>query len=142
MNITPILALFDPATDQTLQMISLTVGGLLAAAWYAKQLFWGDNQSTKISNQPLDVRIVEALHDQFADKQIFEAHVRSNTDRHGQIFNRIEKVERDAREVMDKKFTLLNEERRATLEKLTEQFTFIRENIAAINRELKIRGKE
>ena len=87
------------------------------------------------------MEIVKALHEQFADKQEFENHVEHNTERHGQLFNNINRVEREARESMERKFTSLNDERRATVEKLDAQFVFIRENIAAINRELQIRNR-
>lgn len=97
---------------------------------------------TVISPQPLAVQITEELHKQFADKGIFEKHVANNTARHAQLFDRIDDVEREAREALDQKFTELNEERRRTLDRLNEQFTFIRENIAAINRELQIREKK
>jgi hypothetical protein len=97
---------------------------------------------TRIYPQPLTVEMVKALHEQFADKKVFEEHVSHNTERHGQLFNRIDVVERKTREAMDSRFTDLNNERRATLDKLNDQFTFIRENIAAINRELKIRSRE
>jgi hypothetical protein len=91
--------------------------------------------------QPMNVEIVKALHEQFADKKVFDALVEHNTKRHGELFSAIERVERKAREAMEHRFTALNDERRETLEKLNEQFTFIREHIAAINRELQIRNK-
>jgi hypothetical protein len=97
---------------------------------------------TVISPQPLAIEMVEELHQQFASLKTFEEHVEGNTARHGQLFARISQVERDAREASDRKFAELYEERRRTLERLNEQFTFIRENIAAINRELQIREKK
>jgi hypothetical protein len=92
--------------------------------------------------QPMNVEIVKALHEQFADKQTFEKHVAHTTQRHSQIFASIDRVEREGRKNTDERFKELNEERRQTLDKLTTEFTFIRENIAAINRELQIRHEQ
>jgi hypothetical protein len=36
-----LLALFDPATDKSLSDISLIIGGLTAAVYYTKEIFWG-----------------------------------------------------------------------------------------------------
>jgi hypothetical protein len=101
-----------------------------------------ETQPREIANQPVTVQLVQELHEQFASKKIFEDHVKNNTGRHSQLFNRIDEVERHARLAMDAKFTALNEERKETLEKLNAQFTYIRENIAAINRELQIKEKK
>ena len=38
------------------------------------------NKTTTISNQPLSVEMVKALHDQFASKDEFTAHVKENKD--------------------------------------------------------------
>ncbi len=91
--------------------------------------------------QPMNVEIVKALHEQFADKQTFEKHVAHVTSRHAQIFASVERVEREAREAMEARFTLLNEERQATLEKLTNQLSFIRESIVEIKTELRLRNE-
>jgi hypothetical protein len=91
-----------------------------------------------ISPQPLKVQIDEELHEKFADRGEFEKHISSNTDRHAQLFRAIERVERETRAEMDRRFVTLAEDRKETMEKLNEQFTFIRENISAINRELQI----
>jgi biopolymer transport protein ExbB/TolQ len=91
--------------------------------------------------QPMNVEIVKALHEQFADKKIFEEQIKHTTKRHGELFAAIARVEREAREAMEYRFADLNKERAASLEKLAEQFTFIRENLAAINNELKIRTR-
>lgn len=89
--------------------------------------------------QPMNVEIVKTLHEQFADKQTFEKHVQHTTQRHSQIFASLDRAEREIRRDVDERFKELNEERRQTLEKLNEQFTYIRENLAGINTELKIR---
>lgn len=97
---------------------------------------------TSISPQPLTVEVVKALHEQFADKEEFKKLAAHVTNRHGQLFSAIDKVERDARAAMDRRFEDLNTERRTTLQQLNEQFTFIRENIAAIKTELEIRNEK
>lgn len=99
-------------------------------------------QETEVSPQPLNVEVVKALHDQFANKEEFEAHVASNTERHAQIFRRIETVERDARAALGEEMGRINAERERTMEKLNEQFTFIRESLSAINTELKLKRKD
>jgi len=121
---------------KNLLIIALVLSNVIIPLWIASH-----KSQTVISPQPLTVEIVKALHEQFADKQEFENHVEHNTERHGQLFNNINRVEREARESMERKFTSLNDERRATVEKLDAQFVFIRENIAAINRELQIRNR-
>jgi carboxylesterase type B len=94
-----------------------------------------------ISPQPLAIQLVEELHEQFAGKQAFEDLARGNTERHGQIFAEIRRVEKERREDVDARFIQLEKSRNETMEKLNDQFTFIRENIAAINRELEIRSE-
>jgi hypothetical protein len=97
---------------------------------------------TEVSPQPLNVEIVKALHEQFANQEDFEAHVAGNTERHAQIFRRIELVERDARAALSEEVSRINADRQRTMEKLNEQFTFIRESLSAINTELKLKRKE
>jgi hypothetical protein len=103
--------------------------------------FWGNITGKSKVPQPMNVEIVKALHEQFADKKIFEEQIKHTTKRHGELFAAIARVEREAREAMEYRFADLNKERAASLEKLAEQFTFIRENLAAINNELKIRTR-
>jgi hypothetical protein len=136
-----ILAASDLASvaGEDIKTFILIVAGALGIAVYAKQLFFAPKQE-KVP-QPLSVEMVKALHEQFADKELFEDHVAHNTERHGQIFNKIDAVERQARIALDTRMGTLQEERALTLEKLNAQFTFIRESIAAINTELKIRNE-
>jgi hypothetical protein len=91
--------------------------------------------------QPLTVEIAKQMHEQFADKTVFQEHVEHNTGRHAQLFREIERVEREARAALEVKFADLAIERRESLEKLNEQFVFIREHIASINTELKLRRR-
>lgn len=134
-------AQLDAVPDSALKNFALIVAGLLAAVYYGKEIFFGNKKTTEITPQPLTVEVVKALHEQFADKREFEEHISHNTDRHGQLFASINRVEREAREALDKKFATLNAERTENIKHLNEQFTFIRENVAAINRELQIRSK-
>jgi len=94
-----------------------------------------------ISPQPLAIQLVEELHEQFAGKRAFDELARSNTERHGQIYAEIRRVEKERREDVDARFIQLEKSRNETMAKLNDQFTFIRENIAAINRELEIRNE-
>lgn len=122
------------------------------ATWLAVASFliFGANQAIKfwdringkaraISPQPLAVEITKQLDERFADKTEFQEQREHCTERHGQLFNRIDKVERDARKALEERFDSLAVDRQRSLEKLESQFTFIRENLAAINRELQIR---
>ena len=97
---------------------------------------------TQVSPQPLNVEIVKALHDQFAQKDDFEAHVAGDRERQAQICRKLELVERDARTALGGEMAKLNSERQRTMEKLNEQFTFIRESLAAINTELKLKREK
>jgi hypothetical protein len=87
------------------------------------------------------VELLEDLHDQFASKKSFDEHTEGNTKRHSEIFGEIRRVETEARERLETRMALLNEERGETLEKLNNQFTFIRENISEIKTELRIRNE-
>lgn len=122
--------------------------GLAALALCANQVHdfvqrWrGTDNTRQISPQPLAVEITKQLHEQFAGKQEFENLKKHTTDRHGQLFASIDRVEREGRRELNDRFKELNEERRLTLDKLNGEFVFIRENLAAINRELQIRGEE
>lgn len=145
------LAQTEPPTwTATLSVLAMLAGGLgllctgLMVFYMKRQtdLMAAANARPQIiSPQPLAVELVEELHEQFASKRLFDDHVKNNTERHGQIFSRIDRVEREAREQMEKRFTALNEERKETLEKLNEQFTFIRENVSEIKTELRIRNE-
>ena len=81
----------------------------------------GDNNKPTQIAQPLAVELVEELHEQFAGKRIFEEHVKNNTERHGQIFKRIEKVEEDTRNSIVREVAQINNERRQTLESLNRR---------------------
>jgi hypothetical protein len=94
---------------------------------------------TQVSPQPLNVEIVKALHDQFARKEDFEAHLAGDTERHRQLLRKLELVERDARIALGGEIAKINSDRQRTMEKLNEQFTFIRESLSAINTELKLK---
>jgi hypothetical protein len=92
--------------------------------------------------QPMNVEIVKALHEQFADKGAFDKHVAHTTQRHAQIFAGLDRVEREARAAMDERFSDLAAERANTLEKLTTQLGYIRESIVEVKTELKIRNSK
>jgi hypothetical protein len=103
---------------------------------------WWDTRkrrATAIEPQPLAVEIARDLHEQFAAKRDFEELRTANTRRHAELFQKIEAVESAARADLARELKEVNEDRRRTLEKLNEQFTFIRENIAEIKTELKLR---
>lgn len=89
--------------------------------------------------QPFRVQIDEELHEQFADKEAFEGLVASNTARHAQLFTKIETVEKDARRSLGEEVSKINNDRARTMEKLNQEFTFIRESLTAINTELTLK---
>lgn len=90
-------------------------------------------------DQPVDVRLVKALHEEFANKLDVQVALKLNTERHAQLFRAIEKVEREARAEMDRRFVELARDRKETMDRLNDQFTFIRENISSINTEMKLK---
>lgn len=100
------------------------------------------HKTTEISPQPLAIQLVQELHEQFAGKDEFKELVQHNTERHAQLFKSIERVEREARQDTDRRFTELNAERRQTLDKLNAQFQVIGESLASINTELKLKREE
>ena len=94
---------------------------------------------TRISPQPLNVKVVKALHEQFAKQEELHALVENNTERHAELFEKIETVERDARTQLAAEIARIQADRQRTMERLNEQFTFIRESLSAINTELKLK---
>lgn len=128
----PLFALFDPATDAALEKFSLTIGGVLAAVWYAKQIFFGDGKQRVKVDQPLAVTIVEEMHKRFAERSEFEKHVVSNTQRHAQLFNELDRIERAARDTLDRRMTDLNEDRRQTLADLNSKLEEMRKEISSM----------
>ena len=101
---------------------------------------WLDSRKQRKTTleQPVDVRLVKALHEEFAHKAEFDQLVSSNTQRHAQLFGKMETLEREARALINHEITKINTDRTRTMEKLNEQFTFIRESLSAINTELKL----
>jgi hypothetical protein len=118
---------------------SLLASAVMAVATLG--LWWDarKRRSTAIEPQPLAVEIARDLHEQFAGKRDFDELKAGNTRRHAELFQKIEAVEAAARLDLARELKEVNEDRRRTLEKLNEQFTFIRENIAEIKTELKLR---
>ena len=100
-------------------------------------------QDVVISPQPITVELVKALHEQFAAKADFDKLVESNTARHGQLFKAVEGVRDESRKALEDKVAAIQLDRQRTMErlneKLGEQFSFLRESLAAINTELKLR---
>lgn len=139
MNLLPILADISTVNPVTLKDLVVILFGALGAA--SVVVSWVRKPTTTISPQPLTVEVVKALHEQFADRDEFIELKEHTTARHGQLFSAINKVEREAREAMDKRFETLNVNRTEQIEKLNQQFTFIRETIVAIQTELKIRNR-
>ena len=111
-------------------------GSLVAVITLFKQT------DTQVSPQPLNVEIVKELHDQFAQKEEFEAHVAGETERQAQLLRKLERVERDARMALGAEIAKINSDRQRTMEKLNEQFTFIRESLAALSTELKLKREK
>jgi hypothetical protein len=87
-------------------------------------------QKSEITPQPLAVTIVEEMHKQFADRVVFETHVTTNTSRHSQLFKEIDRVEREARQALDKKLADVNEDRRRTLDALNGKFEALQKEIS------------
>ena len=99
-------------------------------------------QQVTLSPQPLTVEVVKALHEQFADKGEFEKLVNHTTNRHAQIFARIDKAEREAREHLALEVSAIQADRSRAMEKLNAEFVFIRENLSAITTELKLNREQ
>lgn len=107
-------------------------------------LMWADRSrraDVAIAPQPLAVKIIEEIHERFAAKKEFVEHVKENSARHAQIFNRIDTVRDMAREELERRIDEVQLDRRRTMEKLSETFTEIRADLVAIKTELKIRNE-
>ena len=111
---------------------------LMAIATVGMWLDARKGRPLQISPQPLPVEVVKALHEQFADREEFKKHVAHNTDRHNQLFKSIDRVEIATREKMEQRFDALAVDRQKTMEKLGDEFVYIRESLASINTELKL----
>ena len=114
-----------------------TVGSLVVMIVMANK-----KQQVSLSPQPLTVEVVKALHEQFADKGEFEKLVNHTTNRHAQIFARLDKAEREAREHLAHEVSAIQADRSRAMEKLNSEFIFIRETLSAINTELKLKREE
>jgi len=132
------LAQLESIPSDLLKNLALIGLALLGAIYYAKQIFFSGKSSAEISPQPLTVEIVKTLHEQFADKKVFEEHVSHNTRRHSQLFDEIDRVEIAARVALDARFSELNKERHATVEKINEQLVFIRENLVEVKTKIQM----
>lgn len=95
-----------------------------------------------ITPQPLQVEITEELHQKFAGKEDCESLMAGNTQRHAEIFRRIEHSEAQARKVLAEAIRKIDADRERMLEKFNQEFTFIRESLSAINTELKLKRRE
>lgn len=83
---------------------------------------------TVISPQPLAIKIVEEMHEMFASKKEFNELLKNNTERHGQLFNRITAVENSSRA-----------ELKHEMEKVDSNMTFIRESLVELKTKLEER---
>jgi len=153
MNLTPILADGAPSWQSTVAVLSMcaTGAGMIFSglvAWYMKRQtdIMADSATRpmqqQINPQPLAVEVVKAIHEQFAGKEEFRELVKSNTERHGQLFKKIEVVEREAREGLQAAVAEINTSRAQTMERLTGELTFIRESIVELKTEIKIRNEQ
>ena len=68
--------------------------------------------------------------------------VAHTTNRHAQLFARIEKVENASREHLALEVAKIQQDRTRTMEKLNTEFVFIRESLSAINTELKLKREQ
>lgn len=97
-------------------------------------------QATKvqeISPTPLPVMIEKEMHERFAGRAEFVEHKAHITRRHAELFARIDGVREEARTNLASGLERIQSERTKTMEKLTEEFTFIRESMAEIKSDLK-----
>ena len=113
----------DNVTADWLKNAAIFFGGAAATAYYVREFFRKPEKKieTKIEPQPLIVELRKTLHEEFASRKAFEDHVEHNTSRHGQLFNKIDAVERQARVELDRRMAELSEDRRRTLEKLNDR---------------------
>lgn len=113
-----------------LRNMAIFIACFFATAFYAKGLF--------VNKQKREITFTEIP----ATRERVEKLEQHTTKRHAELFASIDRNQKEIRREMDERFKELNEERRQTLDKLSTEFMFIRENISAINRELKIRHEQ
>lgn len=112
-----------------LKNLAIFVACFSATAFYLKGIFNSkQKREVSFSEIPASKERLDKL----------EAHT---TRRHAEIFSSIERNQKEIRREVDDRFTALGEERKESLEKLNDQFVFIRESIAEIKTELKLRHK-
>lgn len=85
---------------ETAGIICSIVAGVLGSASGVIMLF--KRQEVQVQ-QPVDVQLVKALHDQFAAKEDFDRLVEHNAMTHRDLFLKINGVERGARERLEEK---------------------------------------
>jgi hypothetical protein len=125
----PIFALFDPATDKAFETISVTIGGLLAAIWYGKQIFGKKEKSeTVFSPQPFII----AMEKEFIKLHTFEEAMKENKREHENIFSKIGGVERGAAGRLEQQLTSMRDESRKDRGELHEKINEARESVAAL----------
>ncbi|HEV2692235.1 MAG TPA: hypothetical protein VG347_05010 [Verrucomicrobiae bacterium] len=120
----------DIAKDINWTLITAIVMTLATVAmwWDARK---SRTTNTVITNQPLTVEIVKALHEQFANKEEFDKHVGHNTDRHAQIFKTIERVERTANAALEKQ-----------VETVRKDLVVVGNHVAGLQTETKLQNQQ
>jgi len=123
-----IFALFDAATDKSLETFSVTIGGSLAALWYLKQLFGKKEKAEPLSPQPF----VVAMEKEFTKLHTFEEAMKENKREHENIFSKIGGVERGAAGRLEQQLTTMREESRKDRSEMYGKINETRESVAGL----------
>ena len=134
------ISAYDPPV-----FIGLVLGCLAFLLWIANMAmeFWRG-----IKDKPTGGEVMEIARKEFQPKGHYASHeelktlAAHTTNRHSQLFRAIEDVEKAARHELNSSVNSINDDRRRTLEKLNNEFTFIRETLSSINTELRIKRED
>ena len=82
--------------------------------------------------QPVDVQLVKAMHDQFASQDDFHAHVGQDLQTHRDLFAKIGGVERGARQHLEEKLDAMQRSSEEGREKLHNRINAVLEAVSEL----------
>jgi hypothetical protein len=110
-------------------IICSIIVGVLGSASGVIMLF--KRQEVQVQ-QPVDVQLVKAIHDQFASKEDFLAHVDQNLQTHRDLFAKIGGVERGARQHLEEKLDAMQRSSEEGREKLHDRINAVLEAVSEL----------
>ena len=114
---------------ETAGIICSIIVGVLGSTSGVIMLF--KRQAVQVQ-QPVDVQLVKALHEQFAAKENFDRHVEHNALTHRDLFLKIGGVERNARQHLEEKLDAMQRSSEEAREKLHIRLNTVLEAVSEL----------